>query len=863
MGLAVGTRLGPYEILAPIGAGGMGEVYRARDTKLKRDVALKVLPDDFALDPERMARFQREAEVLASLNHPNIAQIYGVEERALVMELVEGESPKGAMPFDETWKIASQIAAGLEYAHERGIVHRDLKPANIKITPDGIVKLLDFGLAKAFTGQTATSVNPENSPTLTIGATQLGVILGTAAYMAPEQAKGKTVDKRADIWSFGVVLYELLTGERLFTGDDISDTLAQVLTKQPDFKRVPVKARLLLQRCLERDPRQRLRDIGDASCLVEKSSEAVKIAPLPSRFGLAGWLTAVIAVIALGGLSWMHFREAPAPLHTLRYTIAPPENTTNIHSFAISPDGTLLAIAATVNGKRQLWLRSLDSLQAHAMPFTEGATYPFWSPDSRYIGFFGQGKLKKIAASGGPAQTLCNVANGRGGSWSRGNVIVFSPGIFGSTILQQVSADGGTPSDVPQAKGSSPYPVFLPDGRHFVYVEAGREGQSGVYLGSLEGKDKRRLLPDLTSVALAPGRLLFVRENILMEQPFDPARMQITGEAVPVAEGISVTENDIYALVTVSDTGVLVYERGGAPRGNQMAWYDRSGKLLETLGPAGRVWEPAISPDEKTVAFRRGSGGPGNDIWLRDLARGSEQRLTTDPSNNVAPFWSPHGDLVVFNSNRGGRFNLYEKAIGANGPDKLLLENGNTKAPTQWSRDGQFIVYRESDPRTKFDIWVLPMDGPERKPQPFVHSESDELFGQLSPDNHWMAYTSDESGQREVYVRPFPDGNGRWKISIAGGEQPRWRGDGKELFFVGADEMMMAVAVVKAIPGNKPLFEPGTPQPLFEAYLAQSAQDSLFEYDVTADGKRFLLDIIGGGSAPLTAVVNWQTGLQK
>jgi serine/threonine protein kinase len=544
MSLAAGTKLGPYEVLAPIGAGGMGEVYGAKDTKLKREVALKVLPEAFAEDPERMARFQREAEVLASLNHPNIAQIYGVEERALVMELVEGESPKGPMPFDEAWKIASQIAAGLEYAHEKGIVHRDLKPANVKITADGVVKLLDFGLAKAYTGPAAVSGNLDNSPTLTLGATQVGVILGTAAYMAPEQAKGKAVDRRADIWAFGVVLYELLTGERLFTGEDVSDVLADVLKKQPNLDNVPVQARRLLRECLEKDPKDRLRDIGDAKrvLVVETTVEPKSV----SRLGVGGWISAGVLFIGLGIPSFLYLRGTTRAGPVLRYSITAPENTTNLHSFAISPDGHLVAIAATVNGKRQLWLRPLDAFGARPMPGTEDATYPFWSPDSRYIGFFSQGKLKKVPASGGPPQSLCDVIDGRGGTWSRQDVIVFSPNTTpGGVNLQRVLASGGAPADVTKSKGNLLFPVFLPDSRHFLYLVIGSPEQpgapnaagSGVYVASLDGNENRRVLADNSSVALTAGTLLFIRENTLMAQHFDEASGIPEGEVFPVAEG--------------------------------------------------------------------------------------------------------------------------------------------------------------------------------------------------------------------------------------------------------------------------------------------------------------------------------------
>lgn len=594
MSLASGSKLGPYEILAPIGAGGMGEVYRAKDTKLKREVALKVLPETVAADPERMVRFQREAEVLASLNHPNIAQIYGVEERALVMELVEGESPEGPMPFDEAWKIASQMVAALEYAHDKGIVHRDLKPANVKITPEGVLKLLDFGLAKAFTNQREASVNAEDSPTLTIGATEVGVILGTAAYMSPEQARGKQVDRRADIWAFGVVLYEFLTGQRLFRGEDVSETLAQVLTKEPDLSQTPPQARRLLRRCLERDPRRRLRDIGEARFLLEDWSQP---SPPRSRIGMVA--TAATGVLALAALAFIHFRETPPQQQTLRYTVSTPENST-MHSFAVSPDGRYIAIATAVNGKRQLWLRPLDSLQAQPMLGTEDSTYPFWSPDSRYIGFFAQGKLRKIAVSGGPAQSLCDATNARGGSWSRNNTIVFAPYGGSGAAIQGVSAAGGVPADLTRTKGDYRFPVFLPDGSHFLYTETGASPEkNGVYISSVTGKENQRVLADVSSVVFAVGHLLFIRETTLMAQPFDAGKGQTSGDAFPVAEGVSFDNAISFAPVTASESGMLLYASSGAAGSSQIVWFDRAGKTPGSLDSPGAGWEPAISPDEK------------------------------------------------------------------------------------------------------------------------------------------------------------------------------------------------------------------------------------------------------------------------
>jgi eukaryotic-like serine/threonine-protein kinase len=870
MRLSAGDRLGPYEILSPIGAGGMGEVFRGRDTRLKRDVALKILPEAFARDPERLARFQREAQMLAALNHPNIAQIHGMEDSMLVMELVEGQCPRGPMEFDRAWNIAMQIADGLEYAHDKGIVHRDLKPANVKVTPEGVVKLLDFGLAKAFEDQgDAQGRDVSVSSTLTMDPTKAGVILGTPAYLSPEQANGQRVDQRADIWSWGVVLYELLTGERLFKGSSVADTLARVLTTEPDVKRVPAQVQRLLRRCLEKDPKRRLRHIGDARYLADVGTEV----PLQSNAGHTRlpWALAAIGLAAAIVFTLLYFRQPPPADPFLKYTIAAPEGAKRIHSFAISPDGRLIVMSAEGNDGRRLWLRALDGLQARAMSFTEDATFPFWSPDSRSIGFFAQGKLKTISTDGGPARSVCDAPDGRGASWNRQGTIVFAPLGVGGAALQRVAAVGGIPVDVIRRKGTSRFPAFLPDGNHFLYLVAleSRE-ENGIHLASLDGKKSRRLLPDISSAVFSAGRVLFIRENTMMAQHLEITNGRFVGEAVLVAEGVSLTANGTYAPITVSDNGRLLYQSDEHASGdNQLSWHDRQGKLLGSVVATGPVHDPAIAPDEKSVAFRRGSISSA-DLWLRDLTRGTNQRFTMDGSGPTTPVWSPNGDRIAFCSTHGaGRFNLYEKSSGGIGPEQLLLATESDKVLTQWSRDSRFLVYSELNLKTKWDVSLLPMDAATaRNPIPFLHSEFDEIHGQLSPDGHWMAYTSDESGRREVYVRPFPATDFQWRISLAGGGQPRWRSDGEELFFVGANGSIMVVEV-KAVPGTKPSFRSGAPQPLFETHLAQSPGDIQFQYDVSADGKRFLLDSVrlrigGGASEPfLIVVMNWNAQIKN
>jgi Tol biopolymer transport system component len=704
--LTIGTQLGTYEITALLGKGGMGEVYRARDTRLERDVAIKTLPEEFIADAHRMARFEREAKVLASLNHPNIASIFGMEQSALVMELVEGQLLKGPLPVETALDYAGQIADALETAHEKGIVHRDLKPANIMITPDGVVKILDFGLA-AVASASAGDSDPADSPTLTMSLTRTGMIIGTASYLSPEQARGKTVDRRTDIWAFGVVLYEMLTGQRLFGGETVSDTLAAVLKEQPDLEKVPTGLRRLLRSCLEKDRKKRLQAIGDWRLLVEDSEVQVSSR---NRSSLPWALTAICAIGVAFALAFVHFRETAPPQLKLRYTVAAPGA---VHSFAISPDGRYIAIAAAaINGRRQLWLRALDSLEAQPMQFTEDAAYPFWSHDSQYVAFFAQGSLKKVAASGGPSQTLCPAVNGSGGSWNRDNVIVFSPGV-GGLRLQRVESSGGIPTDVTERKGNFRYPVFLPDGRHFLYTNTGESQElTGIYVSSLDGKENRRILPDTSSPVFAPvsgngiGHLLFVREGTLMAQPFDSQTALAIGDMFPVAEHMATAvTNGVYAAISVSENGVLIYESGSGLGNNQLDWFDRTGKPLGSASSSGFLANPSISPDEKQIAFRLGNGVKAG-IWLRDLARSIETPFAVGSFRMEKPFWSPKGDRILFRSDRSGHGDLYQKATSGSGEMELLLSTPNNKEPFQWSPKG-FVVYAERDPKTNYDLWVV------------------------------------------------------------------------------------------------------------------------------------------------------------
>jgi eukaryotic-like serine/threonine-protein kinase len=884
MAILPGTRLGPYEVLSAIGAGGMGEVYRARDTKLEREVAIKVLPANFVNDPERLARFQREARMLAALNHPGIATIYGLEQAdgvtCLVMELVPGENlaerlKAGPLGMDEALKIAVQIAEALEAAHEKNIIHRDLKPANVKVTPEGKVKVLDFGLAKAFEGD-ATEVDMSNSPTLSRAATMQGVILGTAAYMSPEQARGRTVDKRTDIWAFGCVLYELLTCKKAFDGEDVTEILATVVKTEPDWSLLPegtpAAIRTLLKRCLRKDKRQRIPDAGAARIEIEDVlSGAAPTEPVAARqrqqLPVAWVALAGVLLVAFAALAFVHFRETPPPQRVVRFQIPLPEKAMGA-IFQLSPDGKSLAFTATEGGRRKLWVRPIDSLAAQAVPGTEDATYVFWSPDSAYLAFFVPGKLKKIALSGGPAQTICDAPDGRGGSWNNEGDIIFSPGP-GAAILR-VSAAGGVPTAV--TKLVSPdelhrYPVFLPDNKHFLYlVSLGKPEVRGINVGSLDGSPSVHILSDDSSAVYAPsevsgsnGFLLFRREDTLMAVPFDPARQRATGEVFPVAEGVGAAGNTNNAAFSISSHGVLAYATGAVGlRGTEIVWLDRTGKRSGDVGQQGRISGAALSPDGKTILTSIFSaGGDTSDLWLLDVARGVSSRITFRPGTSADGIWSPDGSTIAFESDN---LSIYRKPANGSGKEEMLMSGGINNRPTDWSRDGKYVVYANSiGGASNYNLWLLPMEG-DHKPVSYLQSPFNEVDAQFSPDGHWMAYASNESGQPQVYVQSIPASGAKWQISPAGGVQPRWGRDGKELFYISAEQKLMAVPVKSGA-----TIEAGTPQPLFDIDPIFPPLVGRFAYQPAADGKRFLVLAVAGGAAspPINVVLNWQAGLKK
>jgi Tol biopolymer transport system component len=860
MTLTVGTRLGPYEILSPIGAGGMGEVYRARDTKLDREVAIKVLPSITWNDPDRLVRFEREAKVLASLNHPQIAQIYGLEQsgetRALVMELVPGSTLTVPQPLHTAIRYARQIAEAIEAAHEKGITHRDLKPGNIMVTPDGTIKVLDFGLAS--TQGNEPIGNPANSPTITMAATQAGVILGTAAYMSPEQAAGKPVDKRSDIWSFGVVLYEMLTGARLFEGETLSHTLAHVLTRPIDLgdlpKGTPPEIVTLLRRCLDRDPRKRLRDIGEARVAIDQflsdPKPAVGAAPFqPARRALmfTPWLIASLALVLAAGLGWRQFLQPVAPASAVRFVVPlPPKTTVNIaDTMALSPNGRYLAF--TVLGgsgfDRQLWLRPLDSTEAHVVSGANGTLFPFWSPDSRFLAFGTVEGLKKIAVEGGSPVSVAK-KQPMGGSWNRNGII-----LIGNTAgpLLQVPDGGGEPVpalslDPARQETSQTWPQFLPDARHFLYYSRSTT-QSGIYLGTLGSKETRRVVESNAPGAYAEGHLLFPRAESLVAQPFDFSGGRFTGALFPVVDKIGVVLEGPLTSFSVSESGALAF-RSAVDTSSVIAIFNRKGERIGAAGPPGDYAQITLSPDEKRLAVDRRENG-SYDIWMLEFASGVFSRVTFDAANDRDPVFSPDGRQIVFTNNRLGMPHLYRKTIGG-GPEELIYKGPDREASEAWLNDGS-ILFGNLGGRKYF----LLRPGEPGEPKLIYQSDYQVDEPAISPDGKWVAYGSSESGRWEAYVARFPQWDERRQISTVGGMQPHWRHDGREVVYITADGKLMSVNVK-----TSPSFEAATPAQLFVTSLRASG--TVEQWTMSRDASKFyVLTSVQEGDKPITEVLNW------
>jgi Tol biopolymer transport system component len=859
MPLSVGDKLGPYEILAAVGKGGMGEVYKAHDPRVKREVAIKVSASQFS------DRFQREARVIASLNHPNVCTLYEATPNYLAMELVEGISlderiRQGPIPLEEALSIIRQIAAALDYANDRTVVHRDLKPANIKIRPDGLVKVLDFGLAKP--GRQTSS---EGDATVTLGMSQVGAVLGTPAYMSPEQASGSEVDRRTDIWAMGVVLYEMLTGERLFKGDTISHVLASVLKDTPSLDSVPVKVRPLLAKCLEKDPNKRLRAAGDMDLLLVQQERPEN----PSRTPMLGWIAAGLLGVTALVLGFIHFREAPPPADRETLSIVLPGNA-RVNDFTLSPDGRYLAYTARTGGTTKLMLRVMATGEIRAVPGSDGTgeLFPFWSPDSAYVAFCVAGKLRIAPASGGPFQALSDCSlNYRGGAWNSAGVILLD----GRDGVQKLSAQGGTPQlFMARPKlGTIENVAFLPDGNHFLFYSGNGPGspETAVYAGSLTGGSPVRVLPDPSTALFVPGRdsrsgrLLFVREGTLVAQQFDPSTFQVSGDVQPLAERIASRGDYGMDAFTVANNGMLLYLQADPAAGlRELAWVDRSGRRTAVTSQPEEMFASALSPaGDRVLGVRVDQVSNSQDSWALDLARATWTRLTFRRARMVPGVWSPDGAQFTFVVPvSAGERDLYIKASNGTGQEELLLRGGNNPVIEDWSRDGKWLAYTDTASDSRNDIFLLPMQG-EHKPVPYLTSPANEIQPQFSPDGHWIAYASDESGQYEVYVQSVPAGKAKVQISSAGGTQPRWRRDGSELFFVSADGKLMA-SKVRIGSG----FQFDAPRELFGG-IPTSQTQNLITYAVANDGQRFLVNVPPGESpqaTPLAVLLNWQVALK-
>jgi Tol biopolymer transport system component len=879
MGLTAGTKLGPYEIQSPLGAGGMGEVYRARDTRLGRDVAIKVLPSHLSSDPDLKARFEREAKAISALSHPHICHLYDIGSQDgtdyLVMELLEGETladrlTKGPLPLKQALQCGTEIAQALETAHSNGIVHRDLKPGNIMLTKSG-AKLLDFGLAKPTpnTGTMASGSMATMSKPLTID----GTILGTFQYMAPEQVQGREADARTDLFALGAVLYEMITGNRAFAGKSQISVMSAILEKDPEpvsavQPLVPPALDHVIQRALAKDPNDRWQTARDLMQELKWSAE--KAAPpsgaLPtaaparrSREVLAWLISGALLVVLIAGAVW--WRNSKPPAETMYFPAPLPFPATDV---AVAPNGHTIAIVGYQESARKnvIWIYELGSQGARSLAGTEGASYPFWSADGRSLAFFADAQLKKLEVSGGPVQTICDAPSGRGGTWNKDGVIILAPS--SNVGLYRVPASGGTPTqisnwDKSRGEDSHRWPVFLPDGKHYLYLAAnftGLKGANAIFVGSLDSNEKRFVVEATANAAYAaPGYLLFYRDKTLLAQPFDLKRFALTGEATTILPQIQFLPQVKKAVFAVSDQGLLVTQSGGEAALSQLSWFDRKGNAVGSVGKPDVYGNVFLAPNQKWLAVDKTDMASLNtDIWTYELQRDSAKRLTFDPAIDAAPIWSPDATQLVFSSNRQLLFGLYLKDSDGAHDEKSIVSDEPPNFPSDWSRDGKYILYyRGTD--LKFVTF------PELKSSLFLRGPSALRNAQFSPDGKWVAYASNETGKWEIYVTSFPDARGKWEVSIGGGEQPRWRGDGKELFFLSSDSKMMAAPVTTGTH-----FNAGAPVVLFQSTPRQPVLVyDLFVYDVSRDGQRFLINtqVKQADSAPMSVILNWPAKLNK
>jgi Tol biopolymer transport system component len=866
----VGKRIGHFDVQLLLGAGGMGRVYRARDTRLGRDVALKLLPPEWITDPDRRARLEREARLLASLNHPNIATIHGVEDvdglRALVLEYIEGDTladriARGPLPAGEAVAIVRQVKDALDAAHERGIVHRDLKPANIKITPDGLVKVLDFGLAVLEPERDGRAPDRSQAPTVTARGTREGVVAGTAAYMSPEQARGLAIDKRTDIWAFGCVLYEMLAGRPAFARATLTDTLAAIVEREPDWSALPGTTPpglvRLLKRCLDKDRRRRLRDIGDADAEPATPGE-----PLRTRRSLAAALA--VAIVSVAGTALIVGRlaapSAAAP-STVALNLVPP-NDLNFSGLPVpSPDGARIAFVTAASDEAPvLWVRGLADTTARRLTGTEGAYRPFWSPDSRFIAFAAEDRMKRVDADTGTVQTICVcVTEMLGGTWGANNVIVFAP--VNRSPLHRVSATGGTSEpltalDATRNENSHRWPSFLPDGRHILYTaRSDITRNTGVYLAEV-GSDQRQWLIEAQSPAMyaPPGRLLFARERTLLAQAFDFRAARLSGEPVPVAAPVDHYPASTDALFAVSADGTVLTHGGGFGQSSELVRFDATGVRQGAIGEQAGWQDMKLSPDATRAALVRNDETSGNrDIWLVEIATGRGQRWSTHPANDWQPVWSPDGRQLAFASDRNGASAIFKGAVDGSGGDELVVAAAGPAAgrfPRDWSRDDRLIMGQDTTTATT-ELWVAPVSGHEA-PRLLQRTGRVIAGGRISPDGRWLAYVSDESGAPEVYVSPL-DGSSKHRVSSAGGLHPRWRPNATELLYVGVDRALMSVAVD---PGST--FKAASPKRLFASCLTSVPPLFTAGFEVAGDGSTFwLCPGSGRPSGTVTVSLDW------
>ena len=886
--LSIGTRLGPYEILAAAGAGGMGEVYRARDTRLDRIVAVKVLSPDLGGRPEVMQRFEREARTVSTLNHPNICTLHdvGTENGApyLVMEYVEGETlaerlTRGPLPLADAWRVAIQIGEALDQAHRRGIVHRDLKPGNVMLAGakgSTTVKLLDFGLAKVI-GPQAGPAAPgtlTSLPTVAQALTAEGTIVGTFQYMAPEQLESKEADARSDIFAFGAVLYEMVTGRKAFEGHSQASLISAIMKDHPApvSTLVPTSPPALdraIRQCLAKDPEDRwqtARDLVRELRWISESSSAASAAPVAvarrrRRLELASVAAGVFAA-AFAILAVIHFREKAPEEHAMRFLLPLPEKAAFrwFDQPVLSPDGARVAFTAAGTLTPDLYIRSLDSVEARRLPGTEGAYSPFWSPDGHFVAFFANGKLQKLDLMGGSPETLCSVTLCAGGAWNREGVILFAQS--GAPGLLRVSAAGGTPvaatrRDISKGETSHTWPSFLPDGEHFLFSVASSRAESrGIYLGSLRSPQVSRILGDESNGQYSPaGFLLFNRNNNLMAQAFDAKRLRLTGDPFPVADKVAVFGNALPGAAFSAAGNSLVYRTGSGLTETQMEWFDRKGSQVGAVGQPADYSNLALSPDGHTLAVGKRDLNGLRDVWLFDLSRGTSTRLTFDPGDDFNPAWSPDGLRIVFVSDRKGHRDLWQKAASGVGQEEIVLESDADKSLEDWTRDGRYLIFNHVLPGQKREIWAMPLFG-DRKPFAVITGPGTLVEGHVSPNGKWIAYNSNESGKAEIYVQNFPPAGGRWQVSTEGGSEPSWNPNGKELFYLNGDKLM-AVDVKT----ETDRFDAGTPRLLFEAPVGNTLRNA---YVVAPDGQRFLVNLRFQNTnvLPMIVVLNWPAGVR-